>query len=252
MQWTDQGILLSTRKYGENSAIARIFTQEHGVHAGVIKSIHSKAKRGLLQTGNGVSVNWQARLSEQLGIFSCELMHPNAALLMDRPQALSALTSSCALLEISLPERHPYKMLYQQFEQLLQAMSHDEHWLVDYIHFELQLLAETGFGLDLSECAATGVSENLVYISPKSGRAVSQAAGQPYHDKMLPLPAFLREKTPKNQVNRAEILAGLMVTGYFLRAWLMEAQGKSLPTARARFVYSLEEAHGKQTAKTTI
>lgn len=194
MHWTDEAIILSIKKHGENSAVARLFTHEHGVFGGVVRGVHSKASRGLYQPGNIVIATWQARLSEHLGSFKAELMEAHAAFIMQEAAKLSALTSACAVLEAALPERHPYTKLYRIFRDFLAILKTEDDWQEDYIRFELALLAESGFGLDLEHCAATGSTKDLIYVSPKSGRAVSREAGEPYKNRLLPLPAFLLRK----------------------------------------------------------
>ena len=171
MHWTDTAIVLSTRKHGETSAVVRVFAREHGVYAGMVRGAHSKANRGVLQPGNAVSATWQARLSEHIGTFKCELLEANTAMIMQDAARLAALTSACAMLEASLPERHPYAALYALFQTFLTTLRDEDYWPEEYVRLKLELLAEAGFGLDLTECAATGATEDLIYVSPKSGRA---------------------------------------------------------------------------------
>jgi DNA repair protein RecO (recombination protein O) len=191
MQWADAAIILSARKYGESSAVVRVLTREHGLFAGVARGANSKNNRGIIQPGNVASANWQARLSAQLGSFKLELLEAHAAHIMQDAAKLASLTSACALVETALPERHPYPRLFSNFHEFLHILDSTENWQQDYVKFELSLLAESGFALDLSECAATGGTSDLIYVSPKSGRAVCRDAGEPYKQKMLPLPQFL-------------------------------------------------------------
>lgn len=241
MQWTDTAIVLSSRKYGENSALMRVFSPAHGVFGGIVKGATSKTMRGVIQSGNVVSCTWQARLPDQLGTFKMELLEPVAAFLMNDSQRLAALTSITTLIESALAERHPYAKLYSALENFLQTLKAGADWQEMYVHMELKLLSEAGFGLDLSACAATGSRENLVYVSPRSGRAVSEDAGRPYHEKLLPLPSFLVTATKKNLAKHAEILDGMRVTGYFLEHWLLEPHHRKLPAARERLLYILKE-----------
>jgi DNA repair protein RecO (recombination protein O) len=245
MHWTDEAIILSAKKHGENSAVVRAFVKSHGVFAGVAKGAHSKANRGVFQPGNVVSLTWSARLQEHIGTVKAELLTPGAALVMQDASKLAALSSACALMEASLPERHPYAKLYKSLWAFLQLLTQSDDWHADYVSLELSILAESGFGLDLTSCAATGTQEDLVYVSPKSGRAVSRAAGAPYKDKMLPLPDFLLASTVGNSVKPAEILDGLRLTGYFLHNWLIEPHGRKLPAARQRLLNLLKETHGE-------
>lgn len=235
MQWTDDAILLSARKYGENKALARVFARSHGVYAGMVRGATSKTMRGIIQPGNALNVAWNARLSEHVGTFKVEPLKPFAALVMQDKLKLAALTSACALIEVALPERHPYPRLYSEFYAFLEYLAEHEDWQEGYVRLELAILAESGFGLDLTHCAATGSKENLTYVSPKSGRAVSAEAGEPYKEKLLPLPSFL------GGCDEGEITAGLRLSGHFLEHWLIEPHGKKTPAARAR-LYQLLSA----------
>ena len=183
----------------------------------------------------------QARLSEHLGTFKTELLEANAALMMQDADRLSALTSACAIIELALPERHPYPRLHKVFQSFLATLKDSDHWQETYIWLEMEVLAETGFGLDLTTCAATGRTGELIYVSPKSGRAVSREAGEPYHDKLLKLPAFLRGEHTKNRLEIAEILDGLRLTGYFLDHWLLAPHHRKLPAARVRLIDMMKE-----------
>jgi DNA repair protein RecO (recombination protein O) len=238
MHWSDASIILSARKYGENSAVVRVLAREHGVFAGVVRGASSKNNRGIIQSGNVVSSHWQARLSQQLGSFKLELLEAHAAHIMQDAGKLCALTSACALTEMALPERHPYPKLFAELHKLLHTLSASPEWQEDYIKYEVALLTETGFGLDLSECAATGRTDDLIYVSPKSGRAVCRDAGEPYKDKLLPLPSFLGGEAREGN---KEILAGLSLTGYFLEYSLMEPYAKQLPPARTRLYNLIKE-----------
>jgi len=254
MQWSDVSIILSTRKYGETSAVVRVLTRDHGVFSGVFRGAYSKNNRGILQAGNVVSAAWNARLAEQLGTFKLELMEAHAAHIMHDGAKLSALSSACSLLEMALPERHPYPKLFADFHEFLHTLNASENWQEEYIKFELSLLSETGFGLDLTECAATGTNQNLIYVSPKSGRAVCADAGEPYKGKLLELPYFLlgmRDEargmniSPKSSslithTSPKQILAGMKLTGYFLEHSLLAPHNKKLPAARTR-LYELME-----------
>ena len=249
MQWTDEATVLSARKHGENSVVVRVLSHHHGVYAGVVKGAHSKTNRGLYQSGNILTITWNARLAEHIGTLKGEMVEPTAALVMQDAVKLAALTSACALIEISMPERHPYPALYKHLRIFLHHLLHAEDWQENYVKLELALLAESGFGLDLSECAANGQKDDLFYVSPKSGRAVSREAGEPYKDKLLPLPEFLLPKAlpPKGGGNTMEeTLAGLRLSGYFLEHWLAEPHGKKLPAARGRLIQTLKASHDKR------
>ena len=264
MHWTDNAIILSARKHGETSAVGRVFSEQHGVYGGVIRGVHSKTNRGIIQSGNVVNATWNARLSEQLGSLKCELLEANAAQIMQDSARLSALTSACALIESALPERHPYPRIYGIFHAFLTLLTHDIPWQEAYALFELELLADTGFGLDLSSCAATGKTEELIYVSPKSGRAVCREAGEPYRERLLALPGFLKppsltlprivagegEEIPSPVLYGGgggrgaalqETLAGLRLTGYFLDHWLLGPHNRKLPAARGRLIQTLQK-----------
>ncbi len=236
MQFTDAAIILTTRKLGEHSIMVRALTQEHGVYAGAVRGGHSKQQRGLWQPGNQVDLTWKARLAEQVGSFSGELHEAVAAYAMQDRAALSALTSATTLIHTLVPERAPHPMLYRALHDFTQAIVTKE-WQLAYARFELALLSECGFQLDLSSCAATGRKEDLIYVSPKSGHAVSREAGVPYHEKMLPLPAFIL--SGHHTATPPDIRDSLRLTGYFLEHWLLIPHEKSIPAARKRLVEML-------------
>lgn len=239
MQWSDDAILLSTRKIGESSVIARIFTRDNGVCAGMIRGAHGKKMRGIIQPGNTLKVVWQARLTEQLGTLSCEMHTARAALMLNDSQKLLALQTICHIIENTFPERHPYPRFYQYFTDFLDMLIDARNWHKEYVLLELAILAQTGFGLDLSRCADTFSTENLTYISPKSGRAVCETSGKPYHHKLLPLPQFLRDDN--HEPTASEISEGLNVSEYFLNHWLLEPNNKKMPASRQRLVTILAQ-----------
>ncbi len=241
MQWQDEAIILSARKFGEGSAIVTLLASEHGVCSGMVRSVSGKKNRAIYQVGNKVDVTWRGRLAEQLGGFSAEVVKAYSSLVLQNNIQLMALCSACYLVEKCLPEREPHPHMYQLLLQLLHAIAHDENWLPFYVQFELELLQELGFGLDLSECAATGELEELVYVSPKSGRAVSKAAGEPYRTKMLALPPFLLENEENDAITMLEIKNGLALTGYFLNKYVYMPHGWELPDVRARLATAIEE-----------
>lgn len=234
MHWADPAIVLSRHKYGETSAVVRVFARDHGLYGGVARGAFSKANRGIYEPGNRVLAHWSARLAEHLGTLKAELTEPVAALVMGSATRLAALAAACALLEASMHEREAHPVLYDGVSSLLDALvAASGDWPTQYVRFEMDLLRESGFGLDLKRCAATGNAEDLCYVSPRSGRAVSREAGAPYHDKMLPLPSFLSDRA---SATPAEIADGLRLTGYFLEHRLFAAADRRLPPARQRFV----------------
>jgi DNA repair protein RecO (recombination protein O) len=231
MDWRDTGFVLIARRHGESGLIAELLTAEHGRHAGLVRGGQSPKRRALLQPGNLVAASWRGRLEEHLGAFDIELVRAHAATLINDADRLAALSSAAALVALALPEREPHSDVYQGFATLIEALDSAGPWPQRYVRWECGLLAALGYGLDLSACAATGVNDDLAYVSPRTGRAVSRSAGAPYHDKLLPLPDFLHHDGDADGV---EIVAGLTMTGYFLHHHLLAPQGRTLPEARAR------------------
>ncbi|TMV03703.1 DNA repair protein RecO [Ruegeria sediminis] len=234
MDWRDHGILLSTRRHGETAAIIEVFTEGHGRHAGVVRGGTSRKIAPILQPGAQLDVTWRARLEEHIGTFQVEPLRSRAAAAFSGRLALAGLNSVAALLSFALPEREPHPGIYRQTEQLMDLLGQDEIWPLAYLRWELALLEELGFGLDLSRCAVTGATEGLVHVSPKSGRAVTAEGAGEWAGRMLPLPPCLRgEGTAPDE----EVAAGLKTTGYFLQHRVAPALGnRPLPEARARFL----------------
>jgi DNA repair protein RecO (recombination protein O) len=239
VHWQDQGVVLAARRHGESSAVISVFTPTRGRHAGWVRGGAGRRARSLYQPGNRLRLTWRARLADQLGSFSAELDAAIAARLLDEPDRLAGLGAACALLEATLPERDPHPILYNVFSELIDVLAEREDWLERYIGFELNLLAELGFGLDLASCAVTGATTDLVYVSPRSGRAVSRAGAGAYADRLLPLPGFL---LGEGSADRAQIGAGLRLTGAFLRRHLFDASERPMPSARERLVRRLTRA----------
>jgi DNA repair protein RecO (recombination protein O) len=244
MEWTDEGIVLSTRAYGESSAVAEVFTLDHGRHLGLIKGARSRRLASVTQTANLVGLSWRARLAEHLGMFRVELLAPYAAQALDDPLALAGASSLCALSRL-LPERVPHPALYRALKQLLSRLDEPGIWPALVAPWELMLLAELGFALDLESCAATGVREDLAYVSPKSGQAVSAQAGEPYKDRLLRLPAYLlgrRAGEAAAPLTAQDLADALALTAYFLEKRVLAPSGASLPQARLRLSESLARA----------
>lgn len=231
MDWRDTGFVLTARRHGESALIVELLTETHGRHAGLVRGGQSPKRRAVLQPGNLVAASWRGRLPEHLGAFEIELLRPHAAALIDDPDRLATLAAAAALTAAALPEHEPHGDVFERFAALIAALDSATAWPQRYVIWECELLAALGYGLDLSACAVTGGNDDLAYVSPRSGRAVSRSAGEPYHDKLLPLPAFLRGDT---EASGAEVLAGLTLTGYFLHHHLLAPQGRTLPEARAR------------------
>jgi len=232
MEWDDEAVVLSLRRHGENAGIVSLLTRSHGRHAGLVHGATSKANRGILQPGNQVRAWWKGRLAEQLGSVRLELSQAYAARVLDDPARLTALSAACALAELALPERQPHAAAYAALSALLHALA-AESWPSVYVHWELALLRDLGFGLDLSTCAATGVTEDLGYVSPKTGRAVSRAAGDGWKAKLLVLPRFLVEG---GEGDISQIREGLLLAGYFLERHVLTGPHASMPAARIRLV----------------
>lgn len=237
MDWRDEGIVVSVRRHGESAAILEVFTAGHGRHAGVVRGGGSRRWTPVLQPGARLSVEWSARLEAHIGAFRVDPIEtPLAAVLADRA-ALAALGSVTALIVAALPERASHPELYVASRDLVAALGRAPDWRALYARWELQLLSEMGFGLDLSRCVVSGATEDLVWVSPKSGRAVSRSAGAPWAGRLLPLPDFLREGGPAGRAALAEALA---VTGHFLETRLGPTlQREALPSARARAVAAI-------------
>jgi DNA repair protein RecO (recombination protein O) len=234
MDWSDTAIVLSVRALGESGAIVEALTRDHGRHLGLVRGGASRRMKPVLQPGNTLAVHWRARLSEHLGSFAVELAQARAGTLMEGREALAGLNAFAAVAAAATPEREAHAPVYLGAEILLDAMIEDgiDHWGPLYVRWEAGLLDALGFGLDLSRCAATGRTDDLVYVSPRSGRAVSRGAGADYKDKLLRLPSFLLGS--QNAVERADIAAGLKLTGYFLTERVLAPHGKEMPAARAR------------------
>jgi DNA repair protein RecO (recombination protein O) len=234
MQWSDTGIVLSVRKHGETSAIVSLLTQEHGRHPGLVRGGVGRRKRGILQPGNEVAATWRARLPEQLGSFTIELTAARAAAFLDDQLRLAALSAACAVVETTLPEREAHPMAFAGLMALLAALDKDT-WPALYVRWEIDLLSELGFGLDLSRCAATGATEGLSFVSPRTGRAVSREAGEAYASRLLPLPGFLTGAADDpGSWSWGDIRDGLALTGYFLERHVLAPHNMGVPPARLR------------------
>lgn len=232
-EWTADAIVLSVRPHGEGNAVVSLLTADYGRHAGLVRGGASKKIRGSVQPGNRVQASWRARLSEQLGQMQLELVQAVPALFLDSPIRLAALASACALLDGALPEREPHHELYDGTNALLSLITMDEDssgWLEGYIRWELGLLHAVGFQLDLQRCAASGETQNLAYVSPKSGRAVTKHNAGKFASRLLALPTFLGGVACPSH----DWVAGLDLTGYFLAKRVFAAHNSDIPNARRR------------------
>lgn len=235
MDWRDQGLLLRVRGYGESSAIIEVFTENHGRHLGIVRGGLSAKKAATLQPGSQLDLEWRARLEEHLGSYRVEPLKARAAMMMQDRAALACLNAVCGLLAFALAEREAHPRLYAATQNLLDLLGDGAEWQRAYLAWELLLLSELGFRLELDQCAVTGAGTGLAYVSPKSGRAVSRSGAAEWADRLLPYP------DPDN------IVSALATTGYFLTNWLAPALGaKSLPSARARLIGLLEKTETKR------
>lgn len=237
MEWSDEGLIIGTRKYGESSVILEVMTGAHGRHFGLVKGGRSQRLRPVLQPGNSVTVVWRARLEDHLGLYAVEATQMRAARLMADAASLQGLNLLGALLRL-LAEREPHPALYETALVIADHLDEDAVAPALLARFELTILAELGFGLDLTCCAATGSAEDLIYVSPKSGRAVSRAAGEPYHDRLLPLPAFLRGESDAPAAS--EIRDAFALAAFFLTRDVFAPRGLTLPDAHSAYVAALE------------
>lgn len=233
MEWREEGIVLAVRKHGETSVIVEVLTRSHGRHAGVVRGGTSRKMTPILQPGGQVDVSWKARLQEHIGSFTIEPVRSRSQAMDDR-LSLAGLNVVTALVVFALPEREPHPALYDRTRALLDLLGQHELWPLAYLKWELALLEETGFGLDLSRCAVTGGQNDLIYVSPKTGRAVSRDGAGDWVDRLLPLPPVLRGE---GGAEDDEILTALATTGYFVEEKLAATLGnKRPPDARGRFV----------------
>lgn len=246
IEWRQEGLLLSVRKHGETSVILTCFTPDKGRVAGVVRGGTSRKMAPILQPGAQLDLTWKARLADHLGAFSVEPIRARAGQVLDEPGALSAMASVLALLEFALAEHDPHPSLYDETQTLLDLICITDAWPAAYARWELRLLEDLGFGLDLTYCAVTGATQGLAYVSPKSGRAVTAKGAGEFAPRLLPLPSqvFSGGDAPPDA-----ILQALALTGYFLEHWLAEALGdRTLPEARARMLHRLHRSTAAETS----
>ncbi len=232
MEWRDEGFLLETRPHGEADARIEVFSALHGRHAGMVRGGGSRRMAPVLQPGAQLDLAWRARLEEHMGAFTVELTQARAANVLGDRLALAALTTICALCRYALPERMAYPALYAATRNLLDGLGRDG-WLRAYALWELHLLEESGFGLDLAQCAVTGAVEDLAYVSPRTGRAVTQIGAGDYAARLLVYPRALLSDTGFDLEGAR---TALHLSGYFLHHWLAESLGRPVPEARARLI----------------
>ncbi|MCD8526529.1 MAG: DNA repair protein RecO [Alphaproteobacteria bacterium] len=238
--WQDQGIVLSVRGHGESGAIVSLLTAQHGRHAGYVHGARSSRKQGLCEAGNLVEVDWNSRVSDNLGGYDLGLLQPIAARVMDDPLKLAALQSACGLCNETLPERDVHEGLFQGLLTLLEIIQNEDDaaiWGAAYVMWEIALLRELGFALDISRCAGGGDARELAYISPRTGCAVSWQAGEPYKDKLLPLPGFLKPNGGAGDIE--DVKTGLRLTAYFLEHRALIHSRTGMPEGRVRLFQRL-------------
>jgi DNA repair protein RecO (recombination protein O) len=237
MDWSEEGIVLAARAHGEGGAILSLLTESHGRHLGLVRGAKAPKSRALYEPGNRLIATWRGRLEEHLGSYACELLTSPAALWLEDPARLEALATATLLVDRVLPEREPHAALFAGLSEFIARLG-DEDWPARYVRLELLLLAELGFGLDLTRCAATGGTQDLAYVSPKTGRAVSRDAAGPWRERLLPLPAFLLGQA---EARPEDILAGLQLTGYFLALHLFDP-ARPMPAQRQRLLDRMARA----------
>jgi DNA repair protein RecO (recombination protein O) len=236
MEWVDDAIVLGARPFGEGKLVAEVFAREHGRYGGVVHA--GRKSTPMLQAGNLVHAGWKARLSEQLGFFSpLELVEPHATRLLDDPSALAGLSSAVTMVRAAAAERQAYPQLYDALIVLIEAMPQNGVWPALYARFELGLLAALGYGLDLTRCAVTGETENLAWVSPRTGRAATYDAGLPHADVLLKLPPFLIDA--EAELKSGDVADAFALAGYFLERRLFDQRGEGMPDGRRRLIERL-------------
>lgn len=244
MEWTDDGIVLGVRRHGESSAVVELLTRDHGRHLGLVRGASGVRMRPVLQPGNTVRAVWRARLDEHLGMYAIEGLRLRAAGLIAASHAVYGVTHLAALARL-LPERDPHEDIYQRLEYALDDFDDAGVAAAHIVRFELAILAELGFGLDLESCAATGETADLIYVSPKSGGAVSRTAGEPWRDRLLPLPAFLRDVEASNGWSDQDLIDGFRLTGLFLLRHVLEPRGQGHSDAREGFINAVTRVRAR-------
>jgi DNA repair protein RecO (recombination protein O) len=239
MQWTDEGIVLGVRRHGETSVILELMTLDRGRHLGLVRGGAGTRLRGVLQPGNSLRATWRARLDDHLGNYAVEGINLRAAGFLSAAHAVHGVTHLAALCRL-LAEREPHARIHGALEAILDALDDRSAVAPMIARFELAFLAELGFGLDLSSCAATGTTDDLIYVSPRSGRAVSRAGGEAYRDKLMRLPRLETETA-----SAADLADAFALTGFFLERHAFAPRGLPMPDARGRFVAAVLVRNGQ-------
>ena len=237
-EWSDTALILSARPHGENAAVVSVLTEERGRQAGLVRGGQSRSMRGVLQPGNMVSITWRARLEEHLGSMTAEMITAHAALIMDDQLRLAGLASVCAIVEGALPEREPCPGVHAATSALISMISEDDHalWLAGLVRWEVAMLEIAGYALDLSRCGVTGERQGLVYVSPRTGVAVTRAGAGIHAPRLLPLPSFLGGEDDRNEEKTVEhdLLDGMELTRHFLERKVFGLHHQPLPQPRQR------------------
>jgi DNA repair protein RecO (recombination protein O) len=240
MDFEDDAFVLSARAHGESGAIVDLLTASHGRFVAHVAGGASRKMKPFLQAGARVLLHYRARVSEQLGSAAIEPGGEGPSALFDDPLALAGLASAASVAAGALPEREAHPGAFFAFEALSAALAALETWPAVYVRFEAGLLQELGFGLDLSKCAATGSTDDLIYVSPRTGRAVSRDAGAPYADRLLALPPFLL--SAQGGLREGDVGAGMDLTGHFLETFVFAALNRPLPPPRVWLIDRLRDA----------
>jgi DNA repair protein RecO (recombination protein O) len=238
LEWSDEGIVMGVRRHGEANVLLELMTRAHGRHLGLVRGGRSTRMQAVLQPGNGVAVTWRARLEDHLGAFAVEGTDLRAARLIGSPPGLYGLGMLGHLVRL-LPEREANPGLFDALRIVVEALDDPNLAAPLLIRFELAILSELGVGLDLTCCAVTGAREGLVYVSPKSGRAVSAAAGEAWKDRLLALPRFLADGQGRSIPDPGDLAAGFALTGYFLTRHVLDPRGIAMPDVRAALIASV-------------
>jgi len=249
MEWVDEGVILGTRRHGESNAIVELMTRGHGRHLGLVRGGSGSRMRPVLQPGNSVSAVWRARLDEHLGYYAIEGTRLRAATMLAASHAAYGITHLAALTRL-LPERDPHDDIYDHLVGILDDFDEPLVAATHVVRFEMAMLTELGFGLDLTSCASTGATHDLIYVSPKSGCAVSRTAGEPWRDRLLRLPPFLQDTENLAQPrDEHEIVDGFRLTGLFLLRNVLEPRGQGHPDARDGFISAIARSRSRGAAE---
>ncbi len=233
MRWESEGIVLGFNLHNEKSYILEVLTKEYGRHKGLIRGIHSKNLRSIIEPGNEVKALWSGRLETHLGNFTIEPIKSWSSLILSKKDKLTALSSLCSLISLTMAEKQPNELIYYNSKEMIKKISSDEdNWIREYINWELGLLSEIGYGIDLSKCAVTSKKDELVYVSPSSGRAVTLEGAGSYKDRLLKLPNFI--VSHEYEYDNNDIMNGLELTEYFLRKRFFEPNNLNFPQSRNR------------------